>query len=90
MIIAGFGRYGQIVGRLLYANGFTATVLEHDAEQVEAVRRFGWPVFYGDATRLDLLRTAGADEGARAGAGHRRHRTERRGGQAGARAFPAA
>jgi glutathione-regulated potassium-efflux system ancillary protein KefC len=62
VIIAGFGRYGQIVGRLLYANGLAATVLEHDAEQVEAVRRFGWPVFYGDATRLDLLRTAGADK----------------------------
>jgi len=60
IIIAGFGRYGQIVGRLLYASGISATVLEHDAEQVEAVRKFGWPVFYGDATRLDLLRTAGA------------------------------
>ncbi len=60
VIIAGFGRYGQIIGRLLFANGFRATVLDHDAEQVEVVRRFGWPVFYGDATRLDLLRTAGA------------------------------
>jgi glutathione-regulated potassium-efflux system ancillary protein KefC len=60
VIIAGFGRYGQIIGRLLFANGLHATVLEHDAEQVEVVRRFGWPVFYGDATRLDLLRTAGA------------------------------
>jgi glutathione-regulated potassium-efflux system ancillary protein KefC len=60
IIIAGFGRYGQIVGRMLYANGLAATVLEHDAEQVETVRRFGWKVFYGDATRLDLLRTAGA------------------------------
>ena len=60
VIIAGFGRYGQTVGRLLNANGLSATVLEHDAEQVETVRRFGWPVFYGDATRLDLLRTAGA------------------------------
>jgi glutathione-regulated potassium-efflux system ancillary protein KefC len=60
VIIAGFGRYGQIVGRLLFANGLSATVLEHDAEQVEAVRRFGWKVFYGDASRLDLLRTAGA------------------------------
>jgi glutathione-regulated potassium-efflux system ancillary protein KefC len=60
IIIAGFGRYGQIVGRLLNANGLSATVLEHDADQVEAVRRFGWQVFYGDATRLDLLRTAGA------------------------------
>ncbi len=60
VIIAGFGRYGQGVGRLLNASGLSATVLEHDAEQVETVRRFGWRVFYGDATRLDLLRTAGA------------------------------
>ena len=60
VIIAGFGRYGQIVGRLLNANGLSATVLEHNADHVETVRRFGWPVFYGDATRLDLLRTAGA------------------------------
>ena len=60
VIIAGFGRYGQIVGRLLNASGLSATVLDHNAEQVETVRRFGWPVFYGDATRLDLLRTAGA------------------------------
>ncbi len=62
VIIAGFGRYGQIVGRLLYANGVTPTVLDHDAEQIEAMRRFDWRVFYGDATRLDLLRTAGADK----------------------------
>ncbi|OYU73044.1 MAG: glutathione-regulated potassium-efflux system protein KefC, partial [Burkholderiales bacterium PBB5] len=60
VIIAGFGRFGQIVGRLLNASGLSATVLEHDADQVDAVRRFGWQVFYGDATRLDLLRTAGA------------------------------
>jgi glutathione-regulated potassium-efflux system ancillary protein KefC len=59
VIICGFGRYGQIVGRLLSANGLSATVLEHDAEQVEVVRRFGWQAFYGDATRLDLLRMAG-------------------------------
>ena len=62
VIIAGFGRYGQIVGRLLFANGLSATVLEHDAEQVEATRRFGWQVYYGDATRLDLLRVAGAGQ----------------------------
>lgn len=61
VIIAGFGRYGQIVGRLLNANGLSATVLDHSAEQVESVRRFGWPAFYGDATRLDLLRVAGAE-----------------------------
>jgi glutathione-regulated potassium-efflux system ancillary protein KefC len=60
VILAGFGRYGQIIGRLLFANGVNATVLDHDPEQVEVVRRFGWRVHYGDATRLDLLRTAGA------------------------------
>ncbi|WP_088279250.1 glutathione-regulated potassium-efflux system protein KefC [Ideonella sp. A 288] len=62
VIIAGFGRYGQVVGRLLSANGLSATVLDHSADQVETVRRFGWKVFYGDATRLDLLRMAGAAE----------------------------
>lgn len=61
IIIAGFGRYGQIVGRLLFANGLKATVLEHDAEQVESLRKWGWRVYYGDATRLDLLRVAGAE-----------------------------
>ncbi len=59
VIIAGFGRYGQIIGRLLSANGLAATVLDHDVEQIDIVRKFGWPAFYGDATRLDLLRTAG-------------------------------
>ncbi len=61
VIIAGFGRYGQIVGRLLSANGLAATVLDHSVEQIESVRRFGWQAFYGDATRLDLLRVAGAE-----------------------------
>ncbi len=60
VIIASFGRYGQIIGRLLSANGLQATVLDHDVEQIETVRRFGWQAFYGDATRLDLLRVAGA------------------------------
>ena len=61
IIIAGFGRYGQIIGRMLSAQGITATVLDHDAEMIEAARLFGYTVFYGDATRLDLLRTAGAE-----------------------------
>ena len=60
IIIAGFGRYGQIVGRMLLAQGIAPTVLDHDAETIETVRTFGYRVFYGDATRLDLLRTAGA------------------------------
>ncbi len=62
IIILGFGRYGQIVARLINACGFAATVLDHDAEQVAGVRQFGWPAFYGDATRLDMLRTAGAEK----------------------------
>jgi glutathione-regulated potassium-efflux system ancillary protein KefC len=60
VIIAGFGRYGQIIGRMLLAQGVAPTVLDHDADMIEAVRTFGYRVFYGDATRLDLLRTAGA------------------------------
>ena len=59
VIIAGFGRFGQIVGRLLFANGITATVLDHDPDQITLLRRFGFQVFYGDATRLDLLEAAG-------------------------------
>jgi glutathione-regulated potassium-efflux system ancillary protein KefC len=62
VIIAGFGRYGQIVGRVLLANGIQPTVLDYDSEAVEGIRRFGLTVFYGDATRLDLLRKAGAAE----------------------------
>lgn len=61
VIIAGFGRYGQVVARLLYASGLRATVLDHDPEQIEVLRRFGFRIFYGDATRLDLLRSAGAE-----------------------------
>ncbi|MBO9707115.1 MAG: cation:proton antiporter [Caulobacter sp.] len=61
IIIAGFGRFGQITGRLLTANGFRSTVLDSDIEQIELLRRFGRRVHYGDATRLDLLRQAGAE-----------------------------
>ena len=59
VVIAGFGRYGQIVGRMLLAQGITPTVLDHDADMIENIGAFGYRVFYGDATRLDLLRTAG-------------------------------
>ena len=61
VILAGVGRFGHIVARLLRANGFGTTVLDSDEEQVETLRRFGLKSFYGDATRLDLLRTAGAE-----------------------------
>ncbi len=60
VIIAGFGRFGHIVGRLLRANSVGTTVLDLDADQVEIVRRLGIKVFYGDATRLELLHAAGA------------------------------
>ena len=62
VIIAGFGRFGQIIGRLLHANGIGATVLDHDPDQIDFLRKFGFKVFYGDATRIDLLRTAGAEQ----------------------------
>ncbi len=60
VILAGFGRFGHIVGRLLRANGFGTTVLDHDADQVETLGRYGMKSFYGDASRLDLLEAAGA------------------------------
>ena len=60
VIIAGFGRYGQIIGRMLIANGVRPTVLDHDPDQIDMLRRFDYQVFYGDATRLDLLEAAGA------------------------------
>jgi monovalent cation:proton antiporter-2 (CPA2) family protein len=61
VILAGFGRFGHIVGRVLRANGFGTTVLDHDADQVEMLGRFGMKSFYGDASRLDLLQAAGAE-----------------------------
>ena len=56
--IAGFGRSGQIASRMLLAKSIAPTVLDHDAHMIESARSFGYRVFYGDATRLDLLRTA--------------------------------
>lgn len=60
VIIAGFGRFGQIVGRLLFASGVQATVLDHDPDTIELLKRFNFRIYYGDATRLDLLHAAGA------------------------------
>jgi len=62
VLVAGFGRFGQIVTRVLRGMGIRATIIEHDAGQIETVRRFGWKAYYGDATRLDLLDSAGAAE----------------------------
>jgi glutathione-regulated potassium-efflux system protein KefB len=60
VLIAGFGRFGQIVARLLLAHKTPFIGIEHSADQVDFVRRFGSPVYYGDPARPDLLRSAGA------------------------------
>ncbi|MBN8554349.1 MAG: cation:proton antiporter [Deltaproteobacteria bacterium] len=60
VIIAGYGRFGQIIHRILRLHQIPVTILESNYDQVEAVRKYGTKVFYGDATRLDLLKTAGA------------------------------
>jgi monovalent cation:proton antiporter-2 (CPA2) family protein len=62
VIVAGFGRFGQIVARLLRAHGVGTTVLETDADQIDLLRRFSLQAHYGDASRVDLLRAAGADK----------------------------
>ena len=61
VIICGFGRMGQIVGRVLRTQGIAFTALEQDADQVETIRRFGNKVYYGNPSRPDLLRAAGAE-----------------------------
>jgi len=60
VIVAGFGRFGQVVVRVLRGLGIKATVIDHDPAQIETVRRFGFKAYYGDATRMDLLESAGA------------------------------
>jgi glutathione-regulated potassium-efflux system ancillary protein KefC/glutathione-regulated potassium-efflux system protein KefB len=60
VIVAGFGRFGQVATRLLIANGFQVVLLDASIDQIELITRFGWRVHYGDASRLDLLHTAGA------------------------------
>ncbi|EPF20773.1 glutathione-regulated potassium-efflux system protein KefC [Cedecea davisae DSM 4568] len=60
VIIAGFGRFGQIAGRLLLTSGVNVVILDHDPDHIETLRKFGTKVFYGDATRVDLLESAGA------------------------------
>lgn len=62
VIIAGFGRVGQIVGRALRVSGIGFTALEIDSNQVEVLRRFGQKVYYGDASKIELLRSAGAEK----------------------------
>ena len=59
VIIAGIGRFGQIVNRLLQASGFQTVVLDHNPETIAVMRRFGFKAFLGDPTRPDILRKAG-------------------------------
>ena len=60
-IVVGYGRYGQTVGQMLMAKGIPITIIDEDAEQIEVSEEFGTKVYYGDGTRLDLLRLAGAE-----------------------------
>ena len=64
IIIAGHGRFGQIVNRMLMGNGHKTVVIDHNSELVDGLRKFGSKVFYGDATRPDLLHAAGIEEAA--------------------------
>lgn len=62
IIIAGFGHFGSTIGRFLRANGVQATILDIDSDRVDTLRKIGLKVFYGDASRYDLLKSAGAEE----------------------------
>ena len=62
ILMIGFGRFGNIVGRFLKANGIPTTILDFDAEQIDTLKHLGLEAYYGDATRLDILRIAGAEK----------------------------
>ncbi|CAM3771436.1 glutathione-regulated potassium-efflux system protein KefB [Rouxiella silvae] len=62
VIVVGFGRFGQVIGRLLMANKMRITVLERDISAVGLMRSYGYQVYYGDATKLELLRASGAEK----------------------------
>jgi CPA2 family monovalent cation:H+ antiporter-2 len=62
VIIAGFGHFGSTIGRFLRASGINTTILDNDSDRVDLLRKMGFTVFYGDATRLDILKSAGADQ----------------------------
>lgn len=61
VIIAGFGNFGSTIGRLLKNNGIPATILDMDSDRVDLLRKMGFKVYYGDATRLELLKAAGCE-----------------------------
>ena len=62
IIIAGFGHFGSTIGRFLRANHIEATILDNDSDRVEMLRKMGFNVYYGDATRISLLKAAGAEK----------------------------
>ncbi|GLR20019.1 monovalent cation:proton antiporter-2 (CPA2) family protein [Portibacter lacus] len=62
IILVGFGHFGSTIGRFLRSHGVEATILDHDANRVDFLRKMGFDVYYGDATRLDLLESAGIAE----------------------------
>ncbi|EMO40960.1 monovalent cation:proton antiporter-2 (CPA2) family protein [Leptospira noguchii] len=61
VIVAGFGRFGQIIARMLFVHKIGFTALEHNPDQVNLARKFGYKIYYGDASKLSLLRSAGAE-----------------------------
>ena len=61
VILVGFGRFGQVIGRMLHASNINPTVIDHDPDQVERVRRFGYKTYYGDVLRHDVLHSIGAE-----------------------------
>ena len=62
VFVIGFGRFGQVVGQLLLAQGVDATLIDNNAERIREARRFGFKIFYGDGRRPDVLRAAGATD----------------------------
>ena len=62
ILIAGFGRFGMVVGQMLAAEGINITAIDYRPERIKYARRLGYKVYYGDATRLDVLKTAGAED----------------------------
>ncbi|MCU0323145.1 MAG: monovalent cation:proton antiporter-2 (CPA2) family protein [Chitinophagaceae bacterium] len=62
VILAGFGHFGSTIGRFLLANGVEATILDNDSDQVDLLRKMGFKVYYGDCTRHEILKAAGAED----------------------------
>lgn len=62
VILVGFGDFGSTVGRFLRASGVETTILDHDSSRVDLLRKMGFNVYYGDATRMDLLESAGISD----------------------------